>query len=110
MKCQVISMWVIIKGYLRYKTITSQNMSSDAFFYFIENICSVLKTQKCRYLKNKSLFFQGDEMSISWEDKRFLSLMDESAKRIGDQCELPLPFGNDSKMLNKDIRFKDSKD
>ena len=28
---------------------------------------------------------QGDEISISWEDKRLLSLMDESAKRIGDQ-------------------------
>ena len=38
---------------------------------------------------------QGDEISISWENKRFLSLMDESAKRIGDHYELPLPFRND---------------
>ena len=35
------------KDYLRYKTITSQNVSSEAqvkkFFYFLENLCSVLK-------------------------------------------------------------------
>ena len=43
---------------------------------------------------------QGGEISISWEDKRFLSLIDESAKRIRDHYELPLPFRNDPKMLN----------
>ena len=37
-----------VKGYLRYKTITFQNVSSEAqvkiFFYFVEKLCSVLKT------------------------------------------------------------------
>ena len=36
-----------LKGYLRYKTITSQNVSSEAqvknFFYFVEKLCSLLK-------------------------------------------------------------------
>ena len=43
---------------------------------------------------------QGGEISISWEDKTFLSLINESAKRIRDHYELPLPFRNDPKMLN----------
>ena len=43
---------------------------------------------------------QGGEISISSEDKRFLSLMDESAKRIGDHYELPLSFRNDPKVPN----------
>ena len=43
---------------------------------------------------------QGGEISISWEDKTFLSLINESAKRVRDHYELPLPFRNDPKMLN----------
>ena len=38
------------KGYLCYKTITSQNVSFEAqvnnFFYFVEKLCSVLKILK----------------------------------------------------------------
>ena len=41
---------VFIKGYLRYKTISSQNGSSEAqvknFFFFLEKLCSVLKIFK----------------------------------------------------------------
>ena len=37
----------VLKGYLRYKTITSQNVPSKAqiknFFYVAEKLCSVLK-------------------------------------------------------------------
>ena len=37
----------IIKGYLHYKTITSQDVSSETqvknFFYLLEKICSILK-------------------------------------------------------------------
>ena len=43
---------------------------------------------------------QGDETSISWEDKRFLSLMDKSAKRIEDHYELPLLLRKDQKRPN----------
>ena len=41
------------KGYLRYKAITSQNVSSKAqikkFFYFVEKLCSLLKIFKFLY-------------------------------------------------------------
>ena len=47
---------------------------------------------------------QGGEISISWEDKRFLSQMDESAKRIGDHYELPLSFRTTQKCRITDIR------
>ena len=46
---------VKFKGYLRYKTVTSQNVSSEAqvesFFYFVEKLCSVLKIFKFLYFK-----------------------------------------------------------
>ena len=43
-----------LKGYLRYKTITSQNVPSKAqhrlrIFYFVEKLCSVLKIFKFLY-------------------------------------------------------------
>ena len=42
-----------VKGYLRYKTITSQNVPSKAqinnFFYFVEKLYSVLKIFKFLY-------------------------------------------------------------
>ena len=44
-----------IKGYLRYKTINSQNVSSEAhvksFFYFIEKSCFILKVFKLLYFQ-----------------------------------------------------------
>ena len=44
---------VNLKGYLHYKTITSQNVSSEAqiknFFYFVEKLCSVRKILKLLY-------------------------------------------------------------
>ena len=55
-----LSLWkyqaiCIIKGYLHYKTITSQNVSSKAqvkvFFYFVEKLCSVLKIFKFCYFQ-----------------------------------------------------------
>ena len=43
----------LLKGYLRYKTITSQNVPSKAkiknFFYFVEKLCSVPKIFKFWY-------------------------------------------------------------
>ena len=43
----------IFKGYLDYKTITSQNVSSEAqsknFFDFVEKVCFVLKKLKFLY-------------------------------------------------------------
>ena len=43
-----------LKGYLRYKMITSLNVSSEAqiknFFNFLEKLCSVLKIFKFLYL------------------------------------------------------------
>ena len=40
----------LVKGYLRYKMITPQNVLSGAqvknFFYFVEMLCSVLKIFK----------------------------------------------------------------
>ena len=47
---QKLTDWV--KGYLRYKTITSQNVSLEVqvkTFYFVENLCSVLKIFKFSY-------------------------------------------------------------
>ena len=42
-----------VKGYLRYKTITSQNASIDGtgqkIFYFVEKFCSVIKMFKFFY-------------------------------------------------------------
>ena len=49
-----------LKGYLRYKTITSQNVSSEAqvknFFYFVEKLCSILKMFKV--ISATKLFFE----------------------------------------------------
>ena len=46
----------IVKGYLRYKTITSQNVSSEAqvknFFYFVAKLCSVPKIFKFLYFQS----------------------------------------------------------
>ena len=43
-----------LKGYLLYKTITSQNVSPGAqvknFYYFVEKFCSVLKIFKFLYV------------------------------------------------------------
>ena len=42
-----------VKGYLRYKTITSQNASIEGtgqkIFYFVEKVCSVIKMFKFFY-------------------------------------------------------------
>ena len=42
-----------VKGYLRYKTMSSQNVSSEAqiknFFCFMEKLCSFLKIFKFLY-------------------------------------------------------------
>ena len=46
MKIHQICYLIIFKGYLLYRTLTSQNMPSDAlvknFFYFIEKLCKKL--------------------------------------------------------------------
>ena len=46
-KCPILITKQYIKGYLRYKTITSENVSSEAqvknFFYRVERLCCVLK-------------------------------------------------------------------
>ena len=43
---------ILFKGFLRYKTITSQNVPSEAHFekfYFVEKLCSVHKIFKFLY-------------------------------------------------------------
>ena len=48
----------LVKGYLHYKTITSQNVSSEAqvknFFYFIEKLSSVFKMFKFSYISSSN--------------------------------------------------------
>ena len=43
----------IVEGHLQHKTMTSQNVSSEAqvnnFFYFVEKLCFVLKIFKFLY-------------------------------------------------------------
>ena len=63
-------MWQYIKGYLRYKTITSQNVSSEGhvknLFYFIEKLSFVLKIFKFFIFKYPMIYQMCDVMiSIS---------------------------------------------
>ena len=45
--------YLYIKGYLRFKALTSENVLSKAevkdFFFFVEKLCSVLKILKFLY-------------------------------------------------------------
>ena len=60
LKCylEILTAWklvILIKGYFRYKMITSENVSSQAqvqnFFYFTEKLCPVLKIFKFLYFQ-----------------------------------------------------------
>ena len=53
--CFPIFLFLWLKGYLRYKMITSESVSSEAqvkhFFYFVEKLCSVLKIFQFLYFQ-----------------------------------------------------------
>ena len=73
-------MKVTIKGYLRYNTITSQNMSSEAqiknYFYFVENYVPFSKYSSFSIFNHPIIFKICDvTMSIStWHKVYFLNI------------------------------------
>ena len=63
---QKLTDWV--KGYLHYKTITSQNVSLEAqvkTFYFVENLCSVLKIFLSFHIFNHHMIYHICDVTMS---------------------------------------------
>ena len=97
LKCNKIAIKEVISDNVASHHFEIQNKIKDVG---IEDMSKRMYNQEFNEGPFPSSRSQRDEISIFWEDKRLLSLMGESTRRIEDHYELPLPFRNDSNMPN----------
>ena len=62
---------------------------------------NIYNTEFCKSRLWLRIEASGNMEDISFEDQRFLTLMDEKSRKVGEHFEIPLPLKNRSvKLLN----------